>query len=220
MKWNTILHKLIPSEDKFFPILRDMSSNLLECSEYCIELMASQTSEKQKEMQKTIKRLETKGDGLISYLYKELNDTFITPFDREDLHGLANKIDNVLDRINSTSKRVVMYEPAQLPEHFVNMANIVSEQCKLIAKISDKLKNIQKESSSIISDCDTLHILENKADDLYENFITDIFTKADNDNSYVLELVKLKEIMQELERTTDDADNVGKVIKTIVVKFA
>ncbi|MDR1739839.1 MAG: DUF47 family protein [Bacteroidales bacterium] len=220
MKWNTILHKLIPSEDKFFPILRDMSSNLLECSDYCIKLMETQTLEGQKELQKTIKRLETKGDGLIGYLYKELNDTFITPFDREDLHNLANKIDNVLDRINSTSKRVIMYEPIELPKHFGDMAHIVKEQCKLIDVMTDELKNVHKNGASITSTCDKLHILENKADDLYENFITDIFTKADNDKSYVLELVKLKEIMQELERTTDDADNVGKSIKTIVVKFA
>ncbi|MDR1974444.1 MAG: DUF47 family protein [Bacteroidales bacterium] len=217
MKWNTIFRKFIPKEDKFFPILGDMSSNLLAGSEYAVKLTQVSTFEERREIQKTIKVLETKGDGLIGFLYKELNDTFITPFDREDMHELGESIDNVLDRINSTSKRVIMYQPKELPEQFFKMSKILNEQCKLLQMAIEKLRSVHKNLKSIKELCDHLHFLENQADDIYENFITDIFKKQDQD---ILELIKEKEIMQELERTTDYADNVGKSIKTIVVKYA
>jgi predicted phosphate transport protein (TIGR00153 family) len=217
MKWNTIFRKLIPNEDKFFPILNDMSSNLLKCSQFAVKLSQSKTLDERREIQRTIKFLETKGDGLVGVLYQELNNTFITPFDREDMHVLADDIDNVLDRIHSTSKRVIMYEPKRLSEHFAKMSGIINEQCSLILTAISELKNVQKNLKSIKEICDHLHFLENQADDLYEHFITDIF---EQENPDILELMKEKEIMQELERTTDDADNVGKAIKTIVVKFA
>ncbi|MDR2556983.1 MAG: DUF47 family protein [Bacteroidales bacterium] len=217
MKWNTIFRKLIPNEDKFFPILNDMSLNLLKCSEFAIKLSQANTLEERREIQRTIKFLETKGDGLIGVLYQELNNTFITPFDREDMHTLADDIDDVIDRIHSTSKRVIMYEPKRLSEHFAKMSKIINEQCDLIVLAVSELKNVQRNLKSIKEVCDHLHFLENQADDLYEHFITDVFQQ---ENPNILELIKEKEIMQELERTTDCADNVGKSIKTIVVKFA
>jgi predicted phosphate transport protein (TIGR00153 family) len=217
MKWNTIFRKLIPKEEKFFPILNDMCSNLVKCSEFAVKLSRTDTLDERREIQRTIKFLETKGDGLISVLYRELNNTFITPFDREDMHALADDIDNVLDRIHSTSKRVIMYEPKRLSEHFSKMSGIINEQCGLILTAISELRSVQKNLKSIKEVCDHLHFLENQADDLYEHFITEVFKQENPD---ILELMKEKEIMQELERTTDDADNVGKSIKTIVVKFA
>jgi uncharacterized protein Yka (UPF0111/DUF47 family) len=119
MKINTFLSRLVPRGNKFYPILSDMSANILTCSEIFVELTKTADKEVRKEIYKHIKALETKGDKILGLLFDELNNTFITPFDREDLNALGEKLDDVLDSMNSSAKRIVMYQPNPLPEQSV-----------------------------------------------------------------------------------------------------
>ncbi|MDR0873883.1 MAG: DUF47 family protein [Prevotellaceae bacterium] len=216
MKLNAIFNKFIPKGDKFYPILWEMSENILACSDLFIELTRTQDKEARKAVYKQIKALETKGDGILAHLFDELNNTFITPFDREDLNALGEQLDNVLDNMNSAAKRVIMYQPEKLPEQSVKLAEILKEGCKLIQKAAEELATMKKNPKAAKNICKELHRLENQADDIYEHFITDIFEQEKN----AIELIKIKEIMQEIERATDRADSVGKIIKTIIVKYA
>ncbi|GHT57711.1 hypothetical protein FACS18945_2610 [Bacteroidia bacterium] len=216
MKLNAIFSSFVPKGDKFYPIFWDMSENILVCSDLFIELMRTADKEERKNLYKQIKALETKGDGILANLFDELNNTFITPFDREDLNALGEDLDNVLDNMNSAAKRVIMYQPEHLPKQSVEMAEILKESCVLIQKAIEELNTMKKNPKTAKEICRQIHKLENQADDLYEHFIIDIFATEKNS----IELIKLKEIMQETERATDRADSVGKIIKTIIVKYA
>jgi predicted phosphate transport protein (TIGR00153 family) len=213
---NTFFSKFIPQENKFYPILRDMSNNLFDCSELLITLTKTADKEARKDVYKHIKALETKGDKIVATLFDELNNTFITPFDREDINALGEGLDDVLDSMNSAGKRVVMYQPTKLPVQSSELAVLLKNCCELIRKIVDDLDGMKKHPDVVKGICKEIHTLENLADDLYENFIIDIFENEKNS----IELIKLKEIMQEIERATDKADSVSKTIKSIIVKYA
>jgi predicted phosphate transport protein (TIGR00153 family) len=216
MKINTFFSRFVPRENKFYPILRDMSANILACSEIFVELTKTADKETRKEIYRQIKNLETKGDQLLGVLFDELNNTFITPFDREDLNMLGEKLDDVLDSMNSSAKRVVMYQPNRLPAQSVELAILLKKGCELIQASVGELDTMKKSPQAVKDICAQLHGIENQADDLYEHFIIHIFENEKDS----IELIKLKEIMQEIERATDKADSVGKIIKTIIVKYA
>jgi len=213
---NSFFSKFTPKEPKFFPILKDMADVLLVASDLIIESVQNYDHEKAIEYYKKIKEQERKGDALSARVFEELNSTFITPFDREDIHHLADKLDDVTDYINSSAKRIVLYNPKQLPASAFEIAKLIKEGAISIGKAVDELDVLKKHSVKIKEYCHELKVIENKADDVYENFLIDLFENQKDG----IEIIKLKEIMSELEKATDAAEHVGKIIKTIIVKYA
>jgi uncharacterized protein len=213
---NSFFSKFTPKEPKFFPILKEMADVILVASDLIIECVQDNDHEKAIEYYKKIKEQEKRGDALSARVFNELNSTFITPFDREDIHHLADKLDDVTDYINSSAKRIVLYNPKQLPASALEIAVLIKEGAISIGKAVDQLDVLKKNSKKIKEYCQELKITENKADDVYENFLIDLFENQKDG----IEIIKLKEIMSELERATDAAEIVGKIIKTIIVKYA
>lgn len=213
---NSFLNRLTPKEPKFFPILKEMADVILIASELMIECVEKGDHVSAVEYNKKIKAQEKIGDALSNRVFDELNTTFITPFDREDIHHLANRLDDVTDSINSCSKRIVMYNPKKIPQSTVELARVLRESALTIVKAVDELDVLKKSAKNIKEYCIRLHDLENQADDVYEQFLIDLFGNEKD----AIEIIKLKEIMSELERATDIADQVGKIIKTIIVKYA
>jgi len=213
---NSFFSKFTPKEPKFFPILKEMSDIILVASDLIIECVQNSDHEAAIEYYKKIKEQERKGDALSARIFDELNSTFITPFDREDIHHLADRLDDVTDYINSCAKKIVLYNPKKMPENAVDLANLIKEGALCIGKAVDELDVMKKNSKKIKEYCVELHAIENRADDVYENFLIELFEKEKD----AVEIIKLKEIMNELERATDAAEYVGKIIKTIIVKYA
>jgi predicted phosphate transport protein (TIGR00153 family) len=206
----------MPKEPKFFPLLKDMSDVILAASDLMIECVQNYNHETAIEYYKKIKEIERKGDELSDKAFDELNTTFITPFDREDINHLANRLDDVTDFINSSAKRIALYNPIKLPDSALDLAKLIKEDAISISKAVNELNVLKKNSKKIKIYCSELHTIENKADDVYEHFTINLFEKEKNG----IEIIKLKEIMYELEKATDAAENVGKIIKTIIVKYA
>ncbi|HEY5589507.1 MAG TPA: DUF47 family protein [Paludibacter sp.] len=213
---NSFFSKLTPKEPKFFPILKEMADVILVASDLIIECVQKTDHDSAIEYYKKIKEQEKKGDALSVRIFDELNSTFITPFDREDIHHLADRLDDVTDYINSCAKRIVLYNPKQVPEKAVELARLIKEGAVCIGKAVDELDVMKKNSKKIKEYCLELHDIENRADDVYENFLIELFAKEKD----AVEIIKLKEIMYELEKATDAAEYVGKIIKTIIVKYA
>ncbi len=213
---NNFFDKFVPKEPKFFPILREMADVILVASDLIIECVQKGDHESAIEYYKKIKEQEKKGDKLSVKIFDELNSTFITPFDREDIHHLADRLDDVTDYINSCAKRIVLYNPKAMPVSAVALALLIKEGAVTISKAVDELDVMKKNSNKIKQYCVELHDIENRADDVYENFLIELFAKEKD----AVEIIKLKEIMSELEKATDAAEYVGKIIKTIIVKYA
>ena len=213
---NSFLNRLTPKEPKFFPILKQMSDIISVASNLIIECLQCGTHEQRIEYYKKIKEQERAGDKLSHRIFDELNSTFITPFDREDIHSLANMLDDVIDGINNCAKRLALYNPKEIPDSAIALAQLIKESGVFIGKAIDELDILKKDAGRIKEYCNELHNIENQADDVYEHFITKMF----NEEQDAVEIIKLKDIMYELEKTTDSAEYVGKIIKTIIVKYA
>lgn len=213
---NSLLNRFIPKETKFFPLLKQLSQTVTDASRLLTDSMEHDAQETWQEYYRKVKEAEREGDQMTQRIFMELGQTFITPFDREDIHDLASSIDDVADRIHSASKRIAIYNPNVIPESGKKLAVLIQQGTSLIRKAMDELETFSKSPSRLKAYCQQLHEIENRADEVYELFIMQLF----NEETDCIELMKTKEIMQELEKTTDAADHVGKLLKNIIVKYA
>ncbi|MDR2936256.1 MAG: DUF47 family protein [Rikenellaceae bacterium] len=206
----------LPKESKFLPLLRGQVADILKATDLLIEFIRVTGQEDRKRLYVEIKKIETHCDDLTNEIVDELNKTFITPFDREDIHLLAAQLDDLLDLINGSAKRVVLYQPREMPASMVQMAEHIREGALCIQTAVIELGKKRRNDNLVLSQCRRLHEIENTADDVYENFIISLF-KQEKD---AIELLKQVEIMQLLESATDKAYRVAEVLKTIVVKYS
>ncbi|OIP84413.1 MAG: phosphate transport regulator [Porphyromonadaceae bacterium CG2_30_38_12] len=213
---NNFLSFFTPKETKFFPVLKQLSQVSIRASELMIELLQNYNHETISDYYKLIKEEEKKGDTLTNKIFDDLNSTFITPFDREDIHTLANKMDDVTDIINTCAKKIMLYNPKQIPASTLQIAVVLKKCTIAIDKAVQELDILKKNPKNVKQYCKQLHDYEHDADDVYENFLIELFENEKN----AIEVIKIKEIMSELEKATDIAEYVGKIIQTIIIKYA
>jgi len=213
---NSFFNKFMPKETKFNVLLRQMAEISGEAAVIMLDCVKNIDHEQVVEYAKKIKVHEKNSDNVLVQIFDELNTTFITPFDREDIIDLANRMDDVTDHINSCAKKIMIYRPKNIPESGSEMVKLVGKASNLVLQAVSELSNIRKNAKSIRQYCEELHEVENIADEVFEKFLGYLFANEKDS----IEVIKLKEIMQELEKATDATYNVGKIIKTIIVKYA
>ena len=216
MKINSILSVFTPKDTKFFQMLKETSDILVEAGVGLELLFTSSDEEHVKEVCQRIKEQEIKGDKVTSRISKALNNTFITPFDREDIHLLSDIMDDVIDAVNRTAQQVMLYSPEICPEYFARMASIIREGGEEIQNAIYDLHNLKKNDREIRKNCKRIKKLEEAADSIYEKGILSLF----HEEISTVELIKLKEILFELERSANIINSTGKILKTILIKYA
>jgi predicted phosphate transport protein (TIGR00153 family) len=197
-------------------MLRELSDLVVQTSALLSESVKHNTPEERVDYYHRIKEKEREADGVAHHIFDQLSTTFITPFDREDIHQLASHMDDVIDAINSCAKRIAIYNPRPIGESGHELCRLIDAGAKLIQQSMPELERFRKDSSTLVSYCNQLHDIENRADDIYEEFITRLF-KYETD---FVEIIKIKEIMHEMERITDMAEYVSKILKNFIVKYA
>ncbi|MDR2622248.1 MAG: DUF47 family protein [Dysgonamonadaceae bacterium] len=217
MKFNSILSVFTPKDGKFFPLLAE-TADILDKSATLLEELFSSDNDKNrvKDLCKAIKFEETEGDKVTGLIYKELNDTFITPFDREDISALADEMDDAIDVINRAAQKVMLFSPETLPPATTQLAQIIRKGAAEVQSAARKLGEVKKSSDQVIAHVKEIKRLEEEADGIYERGTSGLFQSE----MRTLELMKLKEIIQELEKSANKINNVGKILKTIIVKYA
>lgn len=213
---NSFFSKFMPKEAKFYDLLKQMAEVSAEASVLMIEYVKTTDYEAVVEYAKQIKAYEKKGDNTLIRIFDELNTTFITPFDREDIHSLANRLDDVMDFLNSASKKIMLYRPKQMHESATALAQLIVKASDIIMQAVTELSSIKNNAKNIRKLCNELHDIENSADEIYDEFLSDLFANEKDS----IEIIKLKEIVRELENAIDAGEGVGKIIKTIIVKYA
>lgn len=216
MGLNRFLQFFIPKDSVFLPLLKAQADDLVFASELLVTFTRTQDHEDRKKIYAEIKKTEQHCDSITNQILDELNDTFITPFDREDIQLLASQCDDVLDLITASAKRTILYQPKSMPESMATLAEYIKESTESLHKAISELNKVKKDPSVVRMQCHKLHEIENLADDVYENFIISLFQHETD----AIELLKLVEIVQLLESTTDKAYRVTDVLKTLIVKYA
>ncbi len=216
MNINRFFKFFLPKESKFLPLLRGQVEAILQASDLLIKFTGTESHEERKAIYVEIKNMETHCDNLTDAILDGLNNTFITPFDREDIHTLASQLDDVMDLINGSAKRVVLYRPKNMPDSLRMMADYIKQSAECLETAVCELDKVNKNPAVVRAQCRKLHELENNADDVYEEFIISLFENPGDP----VELLKQVEIIQLFESATDKAYRVSDVLKTIMVKYA
>jgi hypothetical protein len=200
--------RLIPKDTSFFQMFSAMSDNLIAGAQTLVDLFADY-----KDVDKKIdevRRIEREGDELTHAILTKLNQTFITPFDREDIHQLASKLDDVLDFINASGARLVMYRITAPPAAAGELAKIILMQCQEL----QKAVSLMQKNGNILGHCVEINRLENEADMVSQQAIARLFEYEKDP----INLIKVKELLEFLERATDKAEDVANVLETVVLK--
>jgi uncharacterized protein len=204
------LFGLIPRETKFFDMFAEMSANLIDGAKLMSDLLGRYTEVP--ERINLLRDIEHKGDDMTHALMLKLNQTFITPFDREDIHHLASRIDDVLDLLNAAGDRLVIYGITNPPEAARHIADILWNQAVQIQKAVGMLDK----TDAVLECCVEINSLENQADNVARSAIARLFeTEKDP-----IVLIKHKELIEVLESATDRAEDVANVLESVVVKSA
>jgi uncharacterized protein len=203
--------KLFTKDEKFFKMFGQMSRLILEASEILLQMMQTPADDLQA-LAARIKDLEHKGDEITHRVIDELNKTFITPIDREDIHDLTTALDDVLDLIDSTAARTVLFQIKETIPELPEMSAVLLSQVKEIAGALSQLQD----NDHVVERCIEINRLENDADRLFQSAIGQLFDKIRDP----IEVIKRKEIIETLEHATDKAEDVANVLETIMVKNA
>ncbi|MCX6326608.1 MAG: DUF47 family protein [Bacteroidia bacterium] len=216
MNIDSFLKFFVPKDHSFFPLFESDAQNLVKATELLKELMSSTEIEEHERIHKEIKDIEHIGDEITDKTYVQLNKSFITPFDREDIHELTAHIDDVVDSINGISRRVCLYKPKKLIPIYKEMADLIYEGAREIEIAIHCLKDPVANKEKISKACEKVTAIEHKADELYFVGVSELFEKEEDPK----ELLKNNKILEILERCVDEEEDVTDTLKAILIKMA
>src|SRR3954447_12002020 len=202
--------RLIPRETKFFDMFAEMSSNLTEGARLLQGLLSDYKNVEVRVQQ--LKDIEHKGDDLTHSIMTKLNQTFITPFDREDIHRLSSALDDVLDFVNAAGQRLLLYKIRSAPGSAVELAKLIVRQSEELNKAVTKLEKTQ----GVMDHCVEVNRLEDEADRVCREAIGKLFEHEKD----AIQLIKMKELYEVLELATDKAEDAANVLEAVVLKSA
>jgi predicted phosphate transport protein (TIGR00153 family) len=203
--------RLKPRNDCFYELFTSAGENLITGSNVLSQLIG-QPAAARPELAKCLREVEHRGDEITHELLKEVNSTFVTPFDREDIVGLASRVDDVMDFLESAGDLIVLYGLCELPEEFGVMAQALCAAAKAAADALARLNEPGELQPYFVE----ANRLENEADGLYRTFLARLFSGAFD----TLTVLKLKGVVDELEAAADALEHVADMMETIAVKEA
>ncbi|WP_420544874.1 DUF47 domain-containing protein [Nitrosopumilus sp.] len=198
------------NEKELLSILDNLAKKAVETSEELVVLFSDLTDTDQANK---IHKLETEADVLTRDIFSELNKTFITPLDREDMQRIASKIDDVIDFMDGIAARVYSYHITTPPPYCEEMAKELVNATKEVEYMISKLQRI-KNPQDMIDHCRNTSDIEHRVDDLYREAIRELFKTSD-----AIEIIKLKDIYETMETASDRCVDVADVIEDIVLKY-
>lgn len=216
MNIDKFLKFFVPKDHSFFPLFEEDARNLVKAADLLRTLMASETPEEHDRLNKEIKDVEHIGDEITDKAFEQLNKSFITPFDREDIHELTAHIDDVVDSINGISRRVCLYKPKKLIPVYKELAEVIYAAAIEIEVSIHGLRDAAANKNKIMVACEKVKEIEHKADELYFDGVSELFEKEEDPK----ELLKNNKILEILERCVDEEEDVTDTLKAILIKIS
>ena len=204
---------LLPKEFNFFDLFDKQADCALDAAGRFKELVTKGTLED--ELIQKVKDVEHLGDDLTHDILDRLNKTFITPFDREDIHALAKELDDVIDMIYTIANRMKVYKLEGIDKNLVLFAVVIEDSVRAVACAVKGLRNL-KNLKSVTDACVEINRLENVGDTMRDTMLAELFENSKDPFA----LIKWKEIYQDAETVLDICEDVAHVVQSILVKQA
>jgi len=205
--------QLVPKEEKFFDLFNNQASHNLEAAKIFLELAQNWSADSSAFAR--LQDIEHEADITTHEIYDRLNRTFVTPFDREDIHELGSEMDDIVDLIQSIASRMQLYRVDHSTEDMKNLAETLLHSVESVKKAIAELQHADK-SRRILDYCIEINRLENAGDRALEAALARLFQGKPDP----LEVIKWKEIYEGIEAAIDKCENVANVIESILVKQA
>jgi uncharacterized protein len=216
MRLDRILQKLLPHDQHFFDMFEESAQNIALASEALMRLLSATSDEERRKVVQEIQDLEHQGDNITHKIFSELSSTFVTPFDPEDIHLLASAMDDILDNIDGSARRFMLYRLAGCPQDMFFLVQSLQRSVTEMQRGLHFLRKMQKttEMKEIIR---RINDYEGEADDIFAHAVAGLFVEFANDP---VQIIKLKEVYVALETATDKCEDVANVLETILIKHA
>ena len=201
---------LIPHDTVFFDLFEKQAGIVKEAAWLLVALCEDFTNVREK--RHAIELLEHKGDQITHDIYEQLNRTFITPLEPEEISRLASTLDEVLDYIDGSAEKMFYYTIESTDSHMIELAKLIHMSTVELESAVKGIRSI-KDPKYIEERCIEVNRLENLADDVLAHAITDLFRTTD-----AITIIKLKDIYEHLETATDNCEDVANVLSDIAIR--
>jgi hypothetical protein len=205
------MFRLLPREEKYFDLFNRIASHLNKCAQ--IQQKLFDDFDNRVEYANQIKQIEHTCDELTHDIVKRLNQTFITPIDREDIHSLATGLDDIVDAIDYTARRVILYRVPESTEHARKMSDVL---VRLASRLENAVRALEHDGQAVLQECVSIHTLENEGDSYHHEAVDKLFAEETDP----ITIIKMKEIYEKMERTIDKCEDVSNILEAIVLKNA
>lgn len=201
----------LPKNEDFQAFFQQASANLV-CGVTMLRDLLKDPSDLQAKVER-VRDVEHEGDRLTHQTFAKLNTSFITPFDREDIHALISSLDDVLDATNGAAQRLVLYRIDAVPPRLLALAEILVASAEEVERAVVALPE-RKKHTAAMSACVEINRLENLADIMHREALAELFAHYKD----AIEVLKLKELYEFLEDATDRCEDVANVVESIIIK--
>ncbi|MEY4167615.1 MAG: hypothetical protein RIR52_1439 [Acidobacteriota bacterium] len=203
------MFRLLPREEKYFEMFNQQAAYVVEAAEQLHRLF-DDFSNREVHVNR-ISEIENLCDDVTHQIIKKLNQTFITPIDREDIHALAGGLDDIVDAIEYTARRVILYRIGESTDYARNMTTVLQQ---LAHELEGGVRALENDGQTAMKSCIEIHRLESEGDVFHRSAIDSIFASETD----ALKVIKYKELYEKLERAMDRCEDVANVIEAIVLK--
>ncbi|MCW2944070.1 MAG: hypothetical protein JWR24_787 [Actinoallomurus sp.] len=200
--------RLTPREDSYYDMFADSANNLVTGARLLVELISDGTN--REAIAEKMRACEHAGDEFTHAIMRRLNESFITPFDREDIYRLASCLDDVMDFMEAAADLVVLYKIEELPRDVVGQVEVLERAAELTAEAMPRLRGMKDLSEYWIE----INRLENQGDQVYRRLLAELFGGEYD----ALTVLKYKEVIEQLEAAADAFEHVANTVETIAVK--
>jgi predicted phosphate transport protein (TIGR00153 family) len=214
-KVDALIRWLMPKEEQFHELFGRDTANLLKAARSFVEFVGADLPTRRTRMPE-LRELEHAGDTITRQIFDALNSSFITPFDREDIRSLATDLDDILDYVEGVAQQLINFELGECPPELREFAEILVEMAAEIEQVTERIWNLAR-AREIQGAIVRISDLENRADDLYNKVIADLFRPNGRDP---LQIMKWKEIYDGLENACDQCKDYTHIVGNVIVKNA
>jgi len=216
MAFGSFLKIFMPKDRVFYSLFEEVTGNLKSMSEIFVKALNESDRTKRDAMFRELEDLEHKNDECTHRIFIELGQNFITPFDREDIHTLATSLDDVADYMWGSAKRILNYQIDEIDNTMREFGAVIDKCIAGLHRGIHELRDM-KDIRTITEVCVNINKLENDADDIFDRATVMLFTSP---NLSAVELIKRKDLYQEMEIVTDKCEDAANVIESIIIKYA
>ncbi|GAA4609602.1 DUF47 family protein [Actinoallomurus liliacearum] len=200
--------RLTPREDSYYDMFADSANNLVTGARLLVELIGDGAD--REAIAEKMRACEHAGDEFTHAIMRRLNESFITPFDREDIYRLASTLDDVMDFMEAAADLVLLYKIEELPRDVVAQVEVLERAAELTAEAMPRLRGLRDLSEYWIE----INRLENQGDQTYRRLLAELFSGEYD----ALTVLKVKEVVDQLEAAADAFEHVANIVETIAVK--